>query len=490
VALEFDPTLTREITGMSFACAKRFLICVAIWVVSGAGDGAVAPDVVAVRLTAGLSRPVFLASPPNDPTRLFVVEQHTGQIRIVDRATGQVGPVAFLSITGLATGGEQGMLGLAFHPEFASNGLFFVNVTVAGSGATEVRRYQVSADDPDLADPASEDLILGYDQPFANHNAGWMAFGPDGFLYIATGDGGSGGDPGNRAQDLGQLLGKILRIDVDRDDFPADPTHDYGIPLDNPFASTAGAHEIWAYGLRNPWRCSFDWLTGDFYIGDVGQGVWEEIDFQPAASGGGENYGWNLREASHCFPPVAGDPVCGDLSLVDPIYEYRHASAPDGGFSVTGGYVYRGPIAAIDGHYFFADFVTRQVWSFVFDGATRSPVDNWTAQLSPPVGTVERISSFGEDADGNLYIVDLGGEIFKLVQTSSDLCNGDTVVLDDWIALAGENRPCAASHSLSTRNGVTVQGGARVDFSAPEVILGPGLVVDAGGVFSAGPPGR
>jgi hypothetical protein len=311
-----------------------------------------------------------------------------------------------------------------------------------------------------------------------------MAFGPDAFLYIATGDGGSGGDPGNRAQDLSELLGKILRIDVDQDDFPAEADRDYGIPLDNPFAATAGADEIWAYGLRNPWRCSFDWLTGDLYIGDVGQGAWEEIDIQLASSPGGENYGWNIREGSHCFPPALGDGVCGDLSLVDPVYEYPHASAPDGGFSVSGGYVYRGPIAAIDGLYFFADFVTRQIWSFAFDGMSRTPVDNWTAQLTPPVGSVDLISSFGEDADGNLYIVDLGGEIFKLVQASSSVCDGDTVVLQDWTAGAGENRSCLATHSLSTRADVAVQSGAEVSFTAREVALGPGLVIEAGSVFS------
>lgn len=465
------------------AYAGRLLCFIAILCCPGVGYCAVEPDVLAVRLTGGLSRPVFLTSPPNDPTRLFVAEQHSGQVRILDRGTGQVHPTPFLTIGGLATGSEQGLLGLAFHPDYAANGLFYVNVTVAGSGATEIRRYQVSADDPDLADPASGDLILGYAQPFTNHNAGWMAFGPDGFLYIAAGDGGGGGDPGNRAQNLDLLLGKILRIDVDGDDFPADPTRDYAIPLDNPFATTAGANEIWAYGLRNPWRCSFDWLTGDLYIGDVGQGAWEEIDIQLGTSGGGENYGWNVREGTHCFPPTQGPP-CGDMSLTDPIYEYPHASAPDGGFSVTGGYVYRGPIASIDGVYFFADFVTRQVWSFVFDGANRSLVDNWTDQLTPPVGSVDQISSFGEDADGNLYILDLGGEVFKLVQASSDLCDGDTVVLQDWTAPTGQSRSCIATHSLSTRNGVTVQTGADVSFAAREVALGPGLVVETGGLFS------
>lgn len=366
------------------------------------------------RVASALDRPLYVTAPPGDTGRLFIVEQHTGRIKILNLNAGLTNATPFLDIDGLATGNEQGLLGLAFDPNYAANGFFYVNLTQT-NGTTNIRRYQVSASDPDVADPATGTTVMTYAQPFSNHNGGWLGFGPDGFLYISSGDGGSGNDPGNRAQDItDQKLGKILRIDVNGDDFPADATRNYAIPADNPFVGRTGDDEIWAYGLRNPWRPSFDRLTGDFYIADVGQNQREEINFQPASSKGGENYGWRVMEGTRCNIP--NDPLpCGDASFTPPIHEYSHTSAPNGGFSVTGGYVYRGPIPDLQGIYFFADYVTSQIWSFRFDGTHKTDFANRTAEVSADAGSVQSISSFGEDASGNLYIVDLDGEVFKIV---------------------------------------------------------------------------
>jgi glucose/arabinose dehydrogenase len=345
---------------------------------------------------------------------LFIVEQHTGRIKILNLNTGLVNSTPFLDIDGLATGNEQGLLGLAFHPDYAANGLFYVNFNES-SGTTNIRRYQVSAGNPDIANPGSGTTVMTYSQPYSNHNGGWLGFGPDSFLYISSGDGGSGNDPGNRAQDItSQKLGKILRINVNGDDFPGDTNRNYAIPSSNPFVGWTGDDEIWAYGLRNPWRASFDRLTGDLYIADVGQIQREEINFQPASSTGGENYGWRVMEGTRCNFP--SDPLpCYDPSFTAPIHEYMHVGAPDGGHSITGGYVYRGPIRQLQGTYFFTDYVSDQIWSFRFDGTSKTEFVNRTAELSPDVGSIGSISSFGEDAFGNLYIVDLGGEVFKIV---------------------------------------------------------------------------
>lgn len=380
-----------------------------------------AQGITTVQIATGFARPLYAVSPPGDAERLFILEQHTGKIRILNLLTRQVNAVDFLQISGLAVGGEQGLLGLAFDPDYALNGYFYVNVTVSGTGATQIRRYKVSAN-ADLADPASEMLVLTYSQPQANHNGGWMAFGPDGFLYIASGDGGGGDDddaghtPGlGNGQDTTVLLGKLLRIDVAGDDFPADANRNYRIPADNPFVGVSGADEIWAYGLRNPWRCSFDRLTGDLFIADVGQGAQEEINFQLAGSAGGENYGWRVMEGQLCH--AASDPLpCDDPSFTDPIHLYDHVAAPNGGFSITGGYVYRGPRAALQGTYFFADYVTSQIWTFQYDGVTKTNVVNRTAEMVPNIGSISAISSFGQDALGGLYVLDLsGGEVFKIL---------------------------------------------------------------------------
>nr|MDP7290032.1 PQQ-dependent sugar dehydrogenase [Phycisphaerae bacterium] len=333
------------------------------------------------RVGSGFNRPIFATSPVGDFDRLFVAEQHTGRIRILDPDTGTINATPFLDINSLATGNEQGLLGMAFDPDYATNGFFYVNVTVSG-GTTHIRRYQISAN-PDIANAASAQTVMTYSQPFSNHNGGWLGFGPnDGLLYISSGDGGAGNDPGGRGQDItNNLLGKMLRIDPSGDDFPADAGRNYANPASNPFVGVTGDDEIWAYGLRNPWRSSFDRVTGDLYIADVGQNAREEVDFQPVASSGGENYGWRLREGTIATPTggVGGNAPPG---AVDPIYEYTHGGGAAQGFSITGGYVYRGPVADIQGHYFFADYVTDRIWSFRYDGVSLTEFTDRTAQFA------------------------------------------------------------------------------------------------------------
>jgi len=386
-------------------------------------------DVTAVRIASGLQSPVYVTSPPGDNDRLFIVEQFSssteGRIRILNLNTGQINPTPFLTIGGLATDWQDyGLLGLTFHPDYAHNGFFYVNLMPTGGDRNEVRRYQVSGTNPDIASPASATDVLTYFQTARDHNGGWLGFGPDGYLYVPTGDGGPGtNDPGNAGQDItNQLLGKILRLDIDGDDFPGDPGRNYAIPNDNPFVGRTGDDEIWSYGLRHPWRNSFDRLTGDFYIGDVGQNTLEEINVQPASSTGGENYGWRLREGTIATPTggVGGGRPAG---AIDPIYEYEHGVGDNEGFAVVGGYVYRGPLAGLQGNYFFGDFVTGNVWSVRYDGSEPNGFDGtnftdfiiWTDLIAPDGGSIDNISSFGEDNAGNLYILDYAdGEIYVL----------------------------------------------------------------------------
>jgi len=298
-------------------------------------------------VASGLVFPLYLTSPPGDP-RLFVVEKG-GAIRIIKG--GSLLPVPFLDITGqVSTGSEQGLLGLAFDPAYGTTGRFIVHYTDV-AGDTRVSAFHVSTD-PDRADPTSESVILTADQPFANHNGGQILFGPDGFFYLGLGDGGSGGDPNGTGQGLGDLLGSILRISLAG-------TSGYTVPPDNPFVGVTGARgEVWSYGLRNPWRFSFDRLTGDLYIGDVGQSRLEEIDVAPAADGAGRgvNYGWNLMEGTGCYASAS----CDTTGLALPVVEYDHGQ----GCSVTGGYVYRGTaIPALQGQYFYADYCSGFVRS-------------------------------------------------------------------------------------------------------------------------------
>ena len=350
-------------------------------------------------VVSGLNQPLFVTYPPGDTTRLFVI-QRGGLIRIVKN--GSLLPAPFMNINPLIStnGSEQGLLGLAFHPQYASNRFFYLNYIRKSDSATIVSRFQRSATSQDSGLVASESIVMIVPQPYANHNGGMMAFGPDGYLYIALGDGGSGGDPGNRAQDSTTVLGKILRIDVD---VPAG----YAIPPTNPFVGRPNwREEIWDLGLRNPWRFSFDRLTGDIYIGDVGQGTWEEIDFELAATGG-QNFGWRRKEGDHCYNPSMNCEV--GFTLVDPIEEYSHSF----GCSVTGGYVYRGcAIPDLQGTYFYGDFCSGRVWSFKYDGITLTDSTERTGELNP--GTLS-ISSFGEDWNGELYIVHYGGTLYKII---------------------------------------------------------------------------
>lgn len=385
------------------------------------------------RVTNQLFRPIYATSAPGLPNHLFVAEQR-GDIEVIDLQTGGVQSPKFLTINGLASGNEQGLLGLAFHPQYEQNRLLYVYLTVSNRD-TVVREYQANANGL-TANPATARTIMRIDQPFSNHNAGWMDFGPDGYLYIASGDGGSGNDPQNNAQDItNNLLGKMLRIDVEGDDFPSDANRNYSIPAGNPFVDVTGDDEIWSYGLRNPWRNSFDRETGDLYIADVGQNVREEINVQLGDSSGGENYGWRPREGTIQTPSSVGGPK--PPGAIDPIYDYLHASTSTGGYSVTGGYVYRGPIEELRGNYFFADFVNPRVWSLRFNGDDPSvhngtnfdDFTDWTTLLRPDVGQINSISSFAEDAAGNLYIVDLGGELFRITEGADYLVPPTTVTI-------------------------------------------------------------
>lgn len=391
-------------------------------IIHGANTTAVFPGadyIMAARVGTGFAKSVFAASAPGDPARLFVVEQHEARIRILDPQTGAVSATPFLDLpnTAVAQGFEQGLLGLAFHPDYATNGRFFVYLSNA-AGDIEIRSYVRSATDPDTAEAASGDVILTIDRDTrTNHNGGWIAFGPDGMLYAAVGDGGGGGDPPNNAQNRDSLQGKILRIDVGGDDFAGDPSRDYAIPADNPFAgSIAGADEVWAFGLRNPWRNSFDRLTGDFYIGDVGQALREEVNYVPRDEPGGINFGWKVKEGTGTFDDtVPGNPDPDDPSLRDPVHEYGHTGAPDGGQSIVGGYVYRGSAPGLQGHYFFADTYSNQVWSFRIGEQGRAyDLMNRTPQIVVGQGTLSTIVSFAEDGRGNLYVITLGGQLYRL----------------------------------------------------------------------------
>ncbi len=349
---------------------------------------------LAVEVVAGgLSSPVYLTAPAGDP-RLFVVEQ-AGRIRIVkDR---QLLGTPFLDISSkVASGGERGLLSIAFHPDYASNGFFYTSYT-DNNGDTRIERYTVTAD-PDVADPNSAKLILAEPQPAGNHNGGLILFGPDGMLYIGLGDGGGGGDTYGNGQNLGTRLGALLRVDVDA----GDP---FVIPTDNPFVNDPNARgEIWAYGLRNPWRFAFDGADGVLYIADVGQNDWEEVN-AVSATAGGLNYGWPIMEAAHCFSPRTG---CNQTGLVMPVIEYDHGD----GCSVTGGFVYRGTaIPELRGHYFYSDWCSGFLRSFRYSNGSATDQRDWA------VGSVGRVLSFGVDAAGELYILSGNGRVYRLKKT-------------------------------------------------------------------------
>jgi glucose/arabinose dehydrogenase len=376
--------------------------------VSLVGTSAFSPDLASpvsahialVRIASGLNQPLFATGAGDGSGRLFVVEK-TGRIRIY--RGGHVYATPFLNISNLvSTGSEQGLLGLAFSPGYRTNHRLFVNYTNL-AGNTVIREYRASATNPNVVDPATARTILTIAQPYANHNGGMLAFGFDGYLYIGMGDGGSAGDPGNRAQSLNTLLGKMLRIDVNH----RTTTRPYAIPPSNPFVGRYGLDEIWQYGLRNPWRFSFDRLTGNLWIGDVGQNLWEEVDRAvrtAAGPGRGFNWGWNVLEGRHCYSPPVG---CNTAGKAMPFTEYQHLS---GRCAVAGGYVYRGAaIPALVGGYVFGDYCTGEI--FVTDTARPSP-----ASFTLLLDSSAALSSFGQDDGGELYVCDLNGNLYKIVQ--------------------------------------------------------------------------
>jgi glucose/arabinose dehydrogenase len=361
-----------------------------------------AAAVTASLVAGGLAGPVDIVHAGDGSGRLFVAEQR-GTIRILRNGALVAAPFADLGAR-VVSGGEQGLLGIAFHPRYAENGRLFVDYTRRGDGATVVAEFRRSAADPDRVDPDSERVLLTIAQPFSNHNGGALRFGPDGYLYIGMGDGGSANDPGNRAQDTRDLLGKILRIDVDRG-------APYAIPPDNPFANGVGGRaEIWALGVRNPWRFAFDRVTGDLFVGDVGQNALEEIDWLPSGTGAGANLGWRMMEGHACTNLGGGVP-CLDSALTRPILQYAH----DAGCSVTGGTVYRGTaVAALAGRYVYGDYCSGRIWSAGRDGA-----GVWTARDVASTGGA--ISAFGEDESGEIYFADYdGGEIRRLTGEPTD----------------------------------------------------------------------
>ncbi|MEM6965019.1 MAG: PQQ-dependent sugar dehydrogenase [Bacteroidota bacterium] len=364
-------------------------------------------DIQLIEYATGFSSPVDITNAGDD--RLFVVER-SGRIKIID-GSGNVLSTNFLDIDSKVFNSgfqdERGLLGLAFHPDYANNGYFFVNY-VDNGGSSIIERYSVDASNPNLADATSGTNIMTIEQPAGNHNGGCIKFGADGYLYIGMGDGGSGDDPWNNAQNPQELLGKMLRIDIDNG-LP------YTVPADNPFVNDNSVlDEIWAIGLRNPWRFSFDRETGDLWIGDVGQNAWEEIDFQPASSSGGENYGWRCQEGNHVNNGVSQN-GCGSASdYTPPVFEVQHPAGFGGPCSVTGGFVYRGTQNPdMVGKYFFADYCSGDFFSVAPDGA-----GGWVGQEI--FDSNYDISTFGEDADGELYVARLGnGRVYQVV---SDAC--------------------------------------------------------------------
>jgi glucose/arabinose dehydrogenase len=345
------------------------------------------------RVAGGLDTPVGIAHAGDGSGRLFILEK-PGRIRVVQN--GVLSDTPFLDIRDRvgASGSEQGLLGLAFHPDYGANGTFFTNYTNR-QGDTTVSRFLVSSD-PAQADPASESILLTLTQPAGNHNGGHLAFGPDSYLYVGTGDGGAANDRFGNGQNGQTLLGAMLRLDIDRG-------QPYGIPPDNPFVGDPAVRdEIWAIGLRNPWRYAFDRLSGDLYLADVGQNVYEEVNVQSASSGGGQNYGWPIMEATHCFPPGSD---CNTAGLTLPVAEYDHSQ----GCSVTGGYVYRGrEYPFLTSIYLFGDYCSGRIW-----GMARDPAGGWrVAELAQ---ADLQLSAFGEDEAGELYLLDMGrGDLLKI----------------------------------------------------------------------------
>ncbi|MCA9230505.1 MAG: PQQ-dependent sugar dehydrogenase [Planctomycetales bacterium] len=482
----------------------------------GIGSAVNAQNIPAERVATGLEIPVFATYAPGDPTRLFIVEQRTGadsdtgRIQILDLTTGTLNVTPFLTVPGLDNASEeQGLLGLAFHPDYQNNGFFYL--TESYIGHTDIVRYQATS--PDTASTGNAQTILTYSQPHDCHNGNWIGFGPDGMLYHTSGDGGSQHDGFGNAQNKTTLNGSVVRIDVGADgladDFPTDPNRNYAIPASNPFVGEGGGvrEELWSIGLRNPWRASFDRLTGDFYIGDTSQDTLELINFQHAGAAGGQNYGWPLREGTIATPTggVGGPKPPG---AIDPIYEYLHtnktgtigsatALGHNQGNSTIGGYVYRGPNNAMQSNYFFADFVSQHIWSIEFDG-TADPLDfdgtqtgssyiDWKSRIVPDAGSIGFISSFGEDYEGNLYVVDyVGGEVFRLEPNFYDAdfdLDGDVDAdnFADWENAFGESSGADADADGDS-DGLDFLSWQRLFGSQPPPLPDPDPVVWTSGV--------
>ncbi|MFQ5528531.1 MAG: PQQ-dependent sugar dehydrogenase [Thermoanaerobaculia bacterium] len=432
------------------------------------------------RIASGLSSPTYVVAPPCDFNRIFVT-QLGGSILIYDLTTESFNPTPFLTLSGVS---GEGLQGLAFHPNYAANGYFYVYHFSSSPARTRVRRFTRDANDPDLADASTELTILEIPQLAGNHNGGSINFGPDGYLYLPLGDGGPQCDPSGQAQDTTTLLGSVLRLDVDRDDFPADADKNYGIPPGNPFVGQAGLDEIWSYGVRNPFRSSFDRATGDFYIADVGQGAWEEINYRSAANTGGDNYGWNIREGFTVSAGASCAPGPEPPGNVNPLYAYAHGSGNSQGNSVTGGNVYRGPETdnSIQGRYFFGDYVNERIWSI--DAVTGANFFDWTSTFnhSPAEWTIDEIVGFGEDGFGNVYIVDLGGEVFRIegpvgfVPCPNEVFENDAVMGTEifehcrvmetgpnFFVGAGGDLTLRAGTKVILKNGTTIAGNLTIE---------------------------
>jgi glucose/arabinose dehydrogenase len=427
------------------------------------------PALVGFReLTTGLTEPVYITNAGDGSGRLFIVERAG---RVLQYKNRLLVPTPFLDIRSLvnSAGGEQGLLALAFHPNYQTNGQFYTTFTDP-SGSLVLSRFTCFSSNPDLADPNSKTTILMIPHPVnQNHNGGTLVFGPDGYLYWSTGDGGSGGDPPNNAQNLNVLLGKILRIDVDH----VDPGINYAIPPSNPFVGNPNARpEIWAYGLRNPWRFSFDRLTGDIFIGDVGQSAREEIDFQPAASPGGENYGWRVMEGTMCYDPATG---CDQSGKVLPIIEYDHTL----GCAVTGGYIYRGSLFPdMQGQYFYSDICSGILFSLYHD-----PIRGWTG--TQVVDTPYAVSTFGEDEQGGLYFTDYyAGKVYQMCYgpTASPACIPPSI--------SGNAGAAGATLHYTDGNPMTAQADGNGNYLIVVSYHWSGTVIPSKGGYSFTPASR
>ncbi len=397
-----------------FVVAALWLTAATVGPASTVSATSIPSALVFTPVTGGLSLPVFVTNAGDGSNRLFIVQQG-GQVRIFKN--GSLLPTPFLNIAGsvpnfTGVNGEQGLLCLVFDPNYSANGIFYITYTTTNPDptfiyTTTLARYHVSTGNPDVADASSGVVLLSIPKKYTNHNGGMIAFGPDGYLYMSMGDGGSGGDPDNNAQNLHTLLGKLLRLDVES---TPPPGKMYVIPPTNPFFGSSDPNvkqEIWAYGLRNPWRFSFDRLTGDLYIGDVGQNIEEEVDFQAASSAGGQNYGWHILEANLCYDPSVG--CVAPTGYVPPVATYDHGTNDSFGCALTGGYVYRGSNSpSLQGVYFYGDYCSGKVL-----GLVKNANNTWSSSVI--VSTSYSISSFGQDEQGELYLADYGsGTVYEI----------------------------------------------------------------------------